>query len=64
MSVEKIEKHLKEHPADYQSVIALYKQRSKEIEKRRRQREIEMLRKVAKYRRMRNEERTQLGRDS
>lgn len=52
----RIEEHLKEHPADYQSVISLYKQRSKAIEKEIRKREIEMLRKVAEIRRKRNEE--------
>ena len=63
MSIERIEEHLKEHPADYQSVISLYKQKSKEIEKKRRKREIEMLRKVARIRRE-DAEREQLGRDS
>lgn len=59
MDIERLEEHIKEHPADYQSVISLYKQRSKAIEKRRRNREIEMLRKVAEIRRQLNEERTQ-----
>lgn len=51
MGIEKMEEHLRTHPTDYQTVISLYKAKSAEIEKRRRQREIERIRKVQKWRR-------------
>lgn len=57
MRIERIEEHLKEHPSDYQAVIALLKQRSELIEKKRREREIQMLRRIAECRKELNEKR-------
>ena len=50
MKSEKIEEHLKTHPTDYQSVISLYKTRSKEIEKKIGARRIERLKRIAEWR--------------
>lgn len=50
MKSEKIAEHLKTHPTDYQSVISLYKARSKEIEKRIGARRIERLKRIAEWR--------------
>lgn len=52
----RLENHVANHPTDYQSVIALLKLRSEALEKKRKQSQIEHLRKVAKYRRMLNGE--------
>lgn len=54
--LNKLKGHIKEHPADYQAVIAFYKLRSKEIEHQMRQRKIPRLRMIAKCRRMLNGE--------
>lgn len=48
--VEKIEAHLRTHPSDYQSVISLYKNRSKEIERERKKAYIEKRKKIAEWR--------------
>lgn len=48
--VERIEEHLKTHPSDYQSVISLYKARSKAIEKKRGAKRIERLKLIAEWR--------------
>jgi len=56
--VEKItalEDHVKEHPKDYQAVIALMIARSDQYEYERKQKMIERKKNVAKYRRMLNE---------
>lgn len=50
MKSEKIAEHLKTHPTDYQSVISLYKARSKEIEQRIGKRRIERLKRIAEWR--------------
>ena len=50
MRSEKIEEHLKSHPTDYQSVIALYKARSKEIESKINVRRVEKLKRIAEWR--------------
>ena len=57
MNIERLEQHIKEHPADYQSVIALFKQKSKAIEKKRQREANEMLRRIAECRRELNEKR-------
>ena len=44
--VKKLEKHLEDHPSDYQAVIALLKARSDEIEHRLYEKRIERLKKV------------------
>ena len=48
--VARIEKHLEENPADYESVVSLFKTRSKVIEAARRRRQNERLKKVAEWR--------------
>lgn len=50
--LRRLETHVKNHPTDYQSVISLLKLRSAFIEKQRKQKQIERLRKVAAYRKM------------
>lgn len=50
MKSEKIAEHLKAHPTDYQSVISLYKARSKEIEQEIGKRRIERLKRIAEWR--------------
>ena len=50
MKSEKIAEHLKTHPTDYQSVIALYKTRSKEIERGIHKRRVEKLKRIAEWR--------------
>lgn len=54
--VDKLESHVKEHPADYQAQIALLIARSDAIEHERYLKMIERKKQVAKYRRMLNEE--------
>ena len=49
--LQKLENHVREHPTDYQSVIALYKLRSDNYSRQMKQRQIAKLRKIAKYRR-------------
>lgn len=51
MDIERLEEHVKEHPADYQSVVSLYKQRSKMIEKKREKRRQEKQKLIAEMRR-------------
>lgn len=53
--VERLEEHLKEHPTDYQAVIALLKRRSDLIEHRAWLRMIERKKAVAEVRRQRRE---------
>lgn len=50
MKSEKIAEHLNTHPTDYQSVISLYKARSKEIEQKIGKRRIERLKRIAEWR--------------
>lgn len=54
--LKRLEIHVKNHPTDYQSVIALLKLRSKNIERIRKQQQIQRLRKIAAYRRLLNGE--------
>lgn len=49
--IVRMEKHLKEHPADYQTKISLMKSKSKRIDARRHQMQIVRLKKVAEARR-------------
>lgn len=49
-----LSEHLKEHPHDYQAVIAYYKRRSKMIEKEIRERQIAKLKRIAECRRILN----------
>lgn len=53
--VERLEEHLKEHPTDYQAVVAHLKARSDLIEHVAHQRMIERKKKVAEIRRQRKE---------
>ena len=53
--VERLEEHLKEHPTDYQAVVALLKRRSDLIEHRAWLRMIERKKAVAEVRRQRRE---------
>ena len=53
--VERLEEHLKEHPTDYQAVVALLKRRSDLIEHRVWLRMIERKKKVAEIRKQRKE---------
>ena len=55
--IERITEHLQEHPADYQSVISLYKLRSDAIEYEIEQRRIEKKKMVAECRRLLQERR-------
>ncbi len=52
--LEKLDRHLIEHPTDYQSVIARLKLRSDAIEHQMYLRKVERLKRVAKYRRESN----------
>lgn len=52
----KLEKHIGEHPADYQAVIACVKLHSDMIDHERRQREILELRHIAEIRKRRKNE--------
>lgn len=54
MSIRKMEEHLLSHPTDYQTVISLYKARSKEIEKGRRERANKELKKISEWRKKLN----------
>lgn len=53
--VERLEEHLKEHPTDYQAVVALLKRRSDLIEHRAWLKMIERRKKVAEIRKQRKE---------
>ena len=53
--VERLESHLREHPSDYQAVIALLKARSDMIEHRVWLRMVERKRRVAEIRKRRKE---------
>lgn len=55
----KLANHIADNPADYQSRIAFYKLRSKEIEHRQEQRQIERIKLIKKCKeQLENEERT------
>ena len=54
--LDRMDAHLKEHPTDYQTVIARMKTYSQYIDHIMRQKVIERLKNVAKYRRELNEE--------
>lgn len=49
--LESLDKHLEEHPKDYQAVIARMKTKSDAIEHQMYLKRVERLKKVAKYRR-------------
>lgn len=51
-----LDRHISEHPADYQAVIARLKLRSDAIEHQMYLRKVERLKRVAEYRRHRNGE--------
>lgn len=53
--LERMDRHLAEHPKDYQTVIARLKTYSDAVEHERKKRIQMRLANVAKYRRMRNE---------
>lgn len=53
--LERLDKHLAEHPKDYQSVIARLKTYSDAVEHEQHQRKVARLKRVAEIRRMRNE---------
>lgn len=53
----RLDRHLDEHPTDYQAVISRLKTRSDAIEHEQYMRKVERIRKVAHYRRMLNEKR-------
>lgn len=50
--LESLDRHITEHPSDYQAVIARLKMRSDAIEHQIYLKRIERLQKVAKYRRL------------
>ena len=52
----KLEEHVKNHPADYQALIGLYKAKSKAYENQYKQRRIERLRLIADCKRKLHEE--------
>ena len=52
--LEALDKHISEHPTDYQAVIARLKTRSDAIEHQLYLRKIERLKRVAEYRRVHN----------
>jgi len=54
-TMDNLDRHLIEHPTDYQAVIHRLKKRSKDFEYAQRKRQNERLKKVAEYRRMLNE---------
>lgn len=62
--LERIQKHLEQHPTDYQSVISFLKERSRTIEKARRMESIAEIRHIAEVRRKLNEKRTRNERSS
>lgn len=51
-----MEKHLFEHPNDYQTAISYLKEQSREIDYQRKKRQDEMRRKIAYYKRGENNE--------
>lgn len=53
----RLDRHLDEHPTDYQAVISRLKVRSDAIEHEQYMRKVERIKKVAHYRRMLNEKR-------
>lgn len=57
--MEKLKVHLAEHPADYQAVIALVKANSDRIDREMYLANVAQLKKLAHYRRLYNEERSQ-----
>lgn len=61
--VERLEKHVKEHPTDYQAVIGLLKARSDLIEHGYYLQMVERKKKVAYYRRKLNEKRKLIERN-
>lgn len=52
--LEALDKHISQHPADYQAVISRLKVRSDAIEHQLYLRKIERLKRVAEYRRVHN----------
>lgn len=54
--LERMEKHLFEHPNDYQTAISYLKEQSREIDYQRKKRQDEMRRKIAYYKRGENNE--------
>lgn len=50
--IARVENHVKMNPCDYQSVISLYKMKSKQIEHDRQERQVERLKKISEFRRM------------
>ena len=52
--LEALDRHISEHPTDYQAVIARLKTRSDAIEHQLYLRKIERLKRVAEYRRVHN----------
>lgn len=54
--ITRVEQHLQKHPSDYQSVISLFKLRSKAIDQRIEQRKVAKLKRIAECRRRLNEE--------
>lgn len=57
--LEQLDRHLAEHPKDYQSVIARMKTYSDAVEHEQYQRKVARLKRVAEIRRMRNERKSQ-----
>ena len=57
--IEKLSLHVSRHPKDYQAVIARIKLISDQIDYERRQKQIERIKAVAKYRRKLNGEQAQ-----
>jgi len=55
--IENLDRHLKEHPTDYQAVIHRLKVVSNGIDYAQRKKQNERLKKVAEYRRMLDEKR-------
>ena len=49
--LQKLQRHIDKHPADYQAVVSFYKLRSKEIEHQMMLRKIPRLRMIAECRR-------------
>lgn len=56
--IERLEEHIAQHPNDYQAVIGLLKARSDAIEHQLYQRKIARLKRVAEFRRKKDEKRT------
>ena len=61
--LEKVREHLRNHPKDYQAVIAQLKLHSKQIEHERYLERIDRLKHIAEIRKERNEKRRQRDRD-